>query len=29
MPKYEQIKKAYVEMVKQVVENEGANENAE
>lgn len=29
IPKYEQIKKAYVEMVKQVVENEGANENAE
>ena len=29
IPKYEQIKKAYVEMVKQVVESEGANENAE
>ena len=29
MPKYEQIQKAYVEMVKQVVESEGVNENAE
>lgn len=27
--KYEQIQKAYVEMVKQVVESEGVNENAE
>ena len=29
MPKYEQIQKAYVEMVKQVVESEGVNENTE
>ena len=29
MQKYEPIKKAYVEMVKQVVESECANENAE
>ena len=27
--KYEQIQKAYVEMVKQVVESEGVNENTE
>lgn len=29
IPKHEPIKKVYVEMVKQVVESEGANENAE
>ena len=29
IPKHESIKKVYVEMVKQVVESEGANENAE
>ena len=29
IPKHEPIKKVYVELVKQVVESEGANENAE
>lgn len=29
IPKHESIKKVYVEMVKQVVESEGVNENAE
>lgn len=29
IPKHEPIKKVYVEMVKQVVESEGANENDE
>lgn len=29
IPKHEPIKRVYVEMVKQVVESEGANENAE
>ena len=29
IPKHEPIKKVYVEMVKQIVESEGANENVE
>ena len=29
IPKYEPIKKVYVEMVKQIVESEGVNENIE
>ncbi len=29
IPKHEPIKKVYVEMVKQIVESEGANENIE
>ncbi len=29
IPKHEPIKKVYVEMIKQVVESEGAHENAE
>ena len=29
IPKHEPIKKVYVELVKQVAESEGANENAE
>ena len=29
MSKHEPIKKVYVEMVKQIVESEGANENVE